>query len=117
MDAPSGGETGKNDIEGGGTPVGEGGAMPIDAGGSSLGPTWLGYGSTAGAVGIRQLVGGQWSSELKGPDVNGGLVRWVVPKETPIGSFIAVVSSIASGSRLDVFERVDGAWKLGHALS
>lgn len=87
----------------------------VDAGKGALGPLWLAYGTTGGSVKVRRWddAAAAWSTELAGPDVEGGLVRWVVPKETPSGSFLAVVSGEPNTS-LRVFERTaDGTWKLG----
>lgn len=80
----------------------------------AFGPIWLAYGEVSGAVHVRSWNAetAQWSAEQPGPNV-GATVRWVVPKQTPDGSFLAVVSEGAS-SKLDVFQRAaDGSWTLG----
>jgi hypothetical protein len=106
-------ETSSSSMEAGNS---EGGSSIDGAVPSALGPTWLAYGASTGATAIRQWRAdiGAWSAELPGPSVNGALVRWVVPKETPVGSFVGIVSSGSDSSRLDVFERAaDGSWNLG----
>ena len=49
----------------------------------------LAYGTGAGKVGVRRWLDdtAMWSAELPGPDLDGGTVRWVAPKETPLGSY------------------------------
>jgi hypothetical protein len=83
----------------------------------ALGPLWLAYGTTAGKVAVRPWNAGAnaWSAELAGPNANdAAAVHWVIPKETPVGSFLAILSQGASASKLDVFQRgPDGAWMLG----
>ena len=52
-----------------------------------------------------------------GPDLDGGTVRWVVPKETPLGSYLAIERMGTAGAHLDVFERTpSGAWSLGFSV-
>src|SRR4051794_24305577 len=71
--------------------AGDGATTDVGTAPGGLGPLWLAYGTTAGAMGVRQWNDTQWSAELPGPTVQGA-VRWVVAKETPAGSFLAVLS-------------------------
>lgn len=82
---------------------------------AAIGSSWLAYGTQAGVVSVRRWItdSGTWGAEEPGPDVGGAPVRWVVPKETPAGSFLAIVSQ-ATTPKLDVFQRTaDGKWALG----
>jgi hypothetical protein len=84
-----------------------------DGSSGALGPIWLAYGEATGTMGVRAWNDSAWSAEQHGPNVGGDLVRRVVPRETPFGSFIAVLSTGAT-NHLDVFERKnDGTWQLG----
>lgn len=87
---------------------------PVGPGG--LGPNWLAYGNNAGRVAVRTWTGDAWSAELAGPNADGESVRWVIAKETPIGSFLAIESQGKVSPRLQVFQRKpDGTWALGFA--
>jgi hypothetical protein len=92
-----------------------------DAGGG-LGPIWLAAGTSAGAVSIRTWDTGAsaWSAPLAGPDVGGAAVRFVVARETPRGSIVAISTDAVGGGMplLTVFERApDGSWKSAFSTS
>jgi hypothetical protein len=85
-----------------------------DAGGG-LGPIWLAAGTTSGAMSVRTWDTGAtaWSAPITGPNVGGATVRFVVARESPLGSFIAVSTDAVGGGTplLTVFERApDGSW-------
>ena len=97
----------------GGSNLGDGSSDGALAPGA-LGPLWLAYGNSSGKVAIRTWTNGTWSAELAGPTIEGEAVRWVVAKETPTGSFLAVVTQGQDAARLQLFQRgADGLWKVG----
>lgn len=93
-----------------------GGEVDSATGPAPLALPWLAYGTTTGDVRVRPWLdaSGAWNVEETVVALGDAAVRWVLPKETPVGSFVAVVSQTTASAKLDVYQRqADATWKLG----